>query len=83
MSRYTMGNGFLKWNYLLLGVIAQMFIFQMQDSVTLRKARQSLFNRTLPCGFHGSNMCGKVYTFVCIHLQHKVLPNYHHGQYVD
>jgi hypothetical protein len=59
MSRYTMGNGFLKWNYLLLGVIVQMFIFKMQDSVTLRKAGQSLFNKTLPCGFHGSNMCEK------------------------
>ncbi len=51
-----------------------MLIFQMQDSVTLRKAGQSLFNKTWPCGFHASNMCGKVYTFVCIHLQHKALP---------
>lgn len=60
MSRYTMGNGFKKWNYLLLGVIVQMFIFQMQGYLTLRKAGQSLFNKTLPCGFHVSNMCGKV-----------------------
>jgi hypothetical protein len=78
-----MGDGFLKWNYSLLGVTVQMFIFQMQDSITPRKVGQSLFNKTLPCGFPGSNMCGKVYTFVCIHLQHKVVPNYHHQQYVN
>jgi hypothetical protein len=63
-----MGNGFLKWNYSLLGVTLQMFIFQMQDSITPRKVGQSLFNKTLPCGFHGSTCVEKctpscVFTF--------------------